>query len=73
MKKEEFLKALAKRITLLREERGMTMTDLGKKIGKGYRSIARLEKGNTNPSLVYLIEVSKGLDVNISTLVSELP
>lgn len=44
-----------------RKERNMTQEDLAKKIGTQKSNISRLESGNYNPSLDFLIKVAQGL------------
>lgn len=73
MEKEEFLIALGKRIRKIREDKKMSITELGKKTGKEYRSIKRLENGEVNVSLVYLAEIAWGLKTDISTITTGLP
>jgi putative transcriptional regulator len=45
---------LGEKIKSVRISRGLTQTDLAYKIGKDQPSINRLEKGNINPSFLYL-------------------
>ena len=44
-----------------RKENNMTQEDLAKKIGTQKSNISRLESGNYNPSLDFLIKVANGL------------
>jgi putative transcriptional regulator len=71
--KDEFLRALGKRISQIREEKNLSKTDLAKKIKKDYHSILRLEQGKVNPSLIYLMEVAKGLGSDVSIITKGLP
>ncbi len=52
--------------------KGISQTDLAYKIGKDQPSINRLEKGNINPSFLYLSEIAEGLEVSISELLKDL-
>ncbi len=54
----------------LREEKGLSQTELAYKIGKDQPSINRLEKGN--PSIIYLIQICDGLEISIEELVKSL-
>lgn len=44
-----------------RKENNMTQEELAKKIGTQKSNISRLESGNYNPSLDFLIKVAQGL------------
>ncbi len=44
-----------------RKEKNMTQSDLAKKLGTQKSNISRLESGNYNPSLDFLIKVAHGL------------
>jgi putative transcriptional regulator len=65
MQKEVLLKNLGDRIREIREGKGITQKQLAHAIGKDQQSIQRLEAGKINPSIFYLYEVAKGLDVRI--------
>lgn len=67
-KKQAFLNALGRRITQLREERGMTQTLLAEECDKDKQSLNRLEKGNVNPSVYYLRQIAVALDISLSEL-----
>ena len=65
--KEELTK-LGERVKLIRNQKGLTLEDVAFAIGKDRQSIHRLEKGDFNPSYIYLLEVCKGLNITISDL-----
>ena len=44
-----------------RKEKNMTQEDLAKRIGTQKSNISRLESGNYNPSLDFLVKVAQGL------------
>jgi transcriptional regulator with XRE-family HTH domain len=71
MKKPEQLINLGKKVRRIRISKGMTQTELANKIGKDQQSINRLERGKINPSYVYLLEVSDGLNMKISNLLED--
>ena len=71
--KEEFLKELGNRIRKIRLQKKMSQAELGRLSGKKYLSILRVEKGNINPSLIYLMELAEGLGTDLSTIVKGLP
>ncbi len=49
-----------------RKEKNMTQSELAKKVGTQKSNISRLESGNYNPSLDFLVKVSKALGKNLS-------
>lgn len=71
-KKDVILEKLGNRIREARKNKGITQKQLAYSIGKDQQSIQRLEKGNVNPSLYYLLEVAEGLDVAINQLLDPL-
>lgn len=68
MVKEKILKNLGERIRKIREEKGITQKDLAHSIDKDQQSIQRLEMGKINPSIYYLYEIAKGLEVDVEFL-----
>ena len=62
---------LGLRIKELRQERSLSQTDLAFKIGKDQPSINRLEKGKINPSVLYLLEISIGLEIPLSQILED--
>jgi DNA-binding XRE family transcriptional regulator len=63
---------LGLKVRALREEKGLSQTELAYKIGKDQPSINRLEKGKVNPSIIYLLQICEGLEVSILELVNSL-
>lgn len=72
MKKEVWLKNLGAKIRDTRIAKGLTQAQLAHTINKDQQSVQRLETGNINPSFYYLVEIAKGLGVNIAELVTGL-
>ncbi len=68
MSKDRFLKKLGKRIVELRSEKGLTQTQLAHACGKDPQSIERVENGKINPSIFYLSEIAKALDIPLKDL-----
>jgi transcriptional regulator with XRE-family HTH domain len=68
MDKEKLLVELGLRVKRIREEKGLSQTQLANSIGKDQPSVNRLEKGKINPSYVYLLEICDGLGVEINDL-----
>ena len=64
------LKELGLRLKALRSEKGLTLKELGYKIDKDPQSISRVEMGDVNPTYLYLLEVCKGLEIDIHEIFS---
>ena len=64
MIKEAFLKKLGKNIARLREEAGLSQTELALRCDKDRQSLNRLEKGRINPSAFYLAEIAVELKIS---------
>lgn len=67
-KKTIFLQKLGLRITEIREEKGITQTELSIRCDKDRQSINRLEKGNVNPSVYFLSQICDALGTELSDL-----
>ena len=68
--KEELLKLepkyqLIEKIIKLRKENKLTQADLADRINDRQANIARLENGNSNPSLEKLLKIAKGLNAEL--------
>ena len=63
------LTKLGEKAKFIRQEKGLTLEEVANKVGKDRQSIHRFEKGNFNPSFVYLLEVCKGLGIELSDLI----
>lgn len=68
MVRKDELKTIGDRVRLARIEKEMSQTELAYRIGKDQPSLNRLEKGNINPSYLYLLEVCEGLEISLSEL-----
>ncbi len=49
-----------------RKERNITQSELAKRVGTQKSNISRLESGNYNPTLDFLIKVAESLGKNLS-------
>ncbi|WP_420388659.1 helix-turn-helix domain-containing protein [Roseivirga sp.] len=67
----DFLK-LGKKIRRLREERGLDQRAFAFDCGVGRTQLHMIENGKTNPRLLTLIRISRGLEINVSELLQEL-
>ena len=72
MDEEQILKDLGKRFKKARIKAVLTQAELAALIDKDQQSIQRFEKGRINPTIIYLMQVSDGLDVNLSDLISDI-
>lgn len=63
MTKDNYLKKLGKHIKELRENAGLTQTQLAEMCDKERQNIYRLEKGKMNPTAYYLTEIAEGLGI----------
>lgn len=57
--------ALIEQIIEKRLQKGLTQTELAKKIGTKQSAIARLESGNSNPSIAFLSKLAKALGTEL--------
>ncbi len=63
------LKQLGNKFKTIREKKNMSLEDVAKAIQKDRQSIHRLEKGETNPTFLYLTEVCNALEVDFSEII----
>ena len=68
MTKEIFLKKLGKNVARLREEAGLSQTELALRCDKDRQSLNRLEKGRINPSVYYLLQLAEELKIPVKVL-----
>ena len=57
---------IAAQLRQVRKEQGMTQERLAEKVGTRKSNISRLESGNYNPSLDFLVKVARSLGKNVS-------
>ena len=63
-----YLKKLGERIKTIRKEKGMTQVDLGYACDIEKQNMYRIEKGNTNPSILLLKKIAEKLEVDVKEL-----
>ena len=68
---KEFLKELGTRITQIRKEKGLTQVELGLRCDIEKPNMNRIEKGNTNPTILTLKKISKELQIEIEELMKK--
>jgi transcriptional regulator with XRE-family HTH domain len=61
---------IAKNLVTIRERKGLSQASLAKISGTTRASIALLESGSANPTLVVLLKISQGLQISIDELIS---
>lgn len=76
-KKEEkenelFLIALGERIAKIRKEQKLTQVELGYRCDFEKSNMRRIEIGGTNPTILTLRKICKGLDIDITELLKGL-
>lgn len=65
---DEVIKQIATKVRTLRLEQNMTQEELAARSDIDVRSIQRIESHNISVSLITIIKVSKGLDIELSKL-----
>lgn len=68
MTKEVFLKKLGKNVTRLRNEAGISQTELALRCDKDRQNLNRLEKGRINPTAFFLLQIAKELNVSLKEI-----
>lgn len=68
MQKEEYLKKLGDNLRKLREERNLTQSALASLLDKDRQSYQRVESGGINPTIWYLNEIAKALNVPVKDI-----
>ena len=72
MKKEEdFLKLVGEHIMVLRKRKGLTQKELADVIEATSVHIGRIERGESNVTILILRKIAKELGVTLSDLVNE--
>ncbi len=70
MTDKEILKVLGRKIADFRNMKGFTQNELADLVDIERSNLARLEAGNTNPTYLTLLKISKALDISVSELVA---
>ena len=60
-----------KKLTVLREEKGMNMTEFAKLLGTSKQVIARYEKGENTPKITTVAHYAKVLGVSLQYLIND--
>lgn len=62
---------VARRVRLLREERGWTTPELGRRAGLGRATVFRVENGEREPAASTLEALAKALGVSVNALLAD--
>lgn len=63
--------ALAGILTQVRQERGLSMTELGKRTGLSQQAISYIERGKRTPTIETLYRIAEALEVKLAPLIQE--
>ncbi|MCK2215905.1 XRE family transcriptional regulator [Actinomadura sp. ATCC 31491] len=69
MEVNDVLQAVGPRLRALRQERGVTLTDLSKSTGISVSTLSRLESGQRKPTLELLLPLARAHQVQLDELV----
>ena len=61
------------KLKTLRRARGLSVQKLAEKMGEHHQKVGRVERGQTNLTIDYLLKLSKALETSIDTIVNEVP
>jgi DNA-binding XRE family transcriptional regulator len=68
MNDQKYLERLGAHIRKLREEKEISQSELARLADKDRQSIHRLEKGEVNPSVLFLKQIAKALEVPLKDI-----
>lgn len=67
---EDEIKLLGKKIAAARQKQNISQTELANRIGKDHPAINRVEKGRTNPTYKFLLNICSGLNLTLVELLT---
>lgn len=70
VKNKALIKAIGENIHKLRKERGLTQTELSHEADIILSQVARIERGETNPTISTLYVIAEALGVDLKDLVN---
>lgn len=70
-KKKQIDPTFGRRLRALREERGWTQTVLGERAGMGYQEVARIERGEREPTWGTVRKLASALEVTPDSFLAE--
>lgn len=66
------LKKIGQNIRRIRRAKDLTLQEVASAVGKDAQSLSRLERGETNATLVFLFEIAEGLNVDITEFFKDI-
>ncbi len=70
MDNKEFLKKIGLKLKVIRSLRGMSQDDIVNKLDIDKSYYSKVERGLTNPTLLYMKNLAEVLDVNLEDLIN---
>ncbi len=70
MDNEEFLKKVGLKLKVIRSLRGLSQDDIVNKLDIDKSYYSKVERGLTNPTLLYMKNLAEVLDVNLEDLIN---
>ncbi len=70
MENNEFLKKIGLKLKVIRSLRGMSQDDIVNKLDIDKSYYSKVERGLTNPTLIYMKNLAEILDVNLEDIIS---
>lgn len=70
LEKSKVLVSFGLHVKHIRKAKSMTQVDVSAAMNRDQQSLQRVESGRVNPSLLYLIDLSRALDVSLEDLLS---
>jgi transcriptional regulator with XRE-family HTH domain len=71
MEDNEYLKKIGLKLKIIRSLRGLSQDDIVDKLDVDKSYYSKVERGLSNPSLLYLKHIAEIIDVNLKDLVDE--
>ncbi len=65
IEEKEKLVKLGNKVKEIRESKGLSLSDVAHRIGKDKQSVHKFEKGQFNPTYIYLLSICEGLEIDI--------
>lgn len=59
---------LVNNLSVLRKEKGINQTDLGRMVGVSRQTISLIERGDYNPSVMVALSLAKVFDVSVEDI-----
>lgn len=73
MEKDDPKTNIYSKLREIRRSRGLTVHKLAEKIGENSQKVGRIERGNSNLTIDYLLKISKALNTPIDSILHDVP